>query len=301
MKSIYKYMVLGLVGSFLAASCDVNDFNFLNQEPEFDDANAFVAFDKAAFSIDENSEETLRLPVTLASVAGLEETVSFKIEEPEEKGAKAGVNYELLTTSGVLSFDKFHRTQYIEFKVMPDGMYTGDLKFKVVLNEGATVGTGAAGTCTVTVCDIDHPLAALLGAYTVTGEDNWDGVTSWPLVLTKDLEDPTLVWFSDLANLGGNASAIGPFYGNVDSDLTSIVIPFGQVSALKYQEKDIVLRGLSPEGNAYEEGSVIVTINKDASGSVVGLDFGQEYGFWVYGKAGANFGVVWPGITAVKD
>lgn len=301
MKSIYKYIVLGLVGSLLAASCDVNDFKFLNQEPEFDDANAFVAFDKAAFSINEDSQDVLRIPVTLASVAGLEETVSFKVEEPEVKGAKAGVNYELLTTSGVLSFDKEHRTRYIEFKVMPDGMYTGDLKFKVLLNEGATVGTGAANTCTVTVCDIDHPLSALLGSYTVSAVSYYGGPFTYQMEIRKDAEDDHKVWFFNIFGVSGWADDDTMYYGNVNDDLTSINLPFGQKAEFKYQDTyDVLLLGLDDNGG-YETGSMDIAIEKDADGNVTGLDFGDEWGIGVYIDENGYLEAIAAGITAVKD
>ena len=135
MKLNIKYLSFLLAGAAMFASCDKN-------EPSvFDDKDAFVAFDAVSVSYNEdysNEGATFKIPVTLASVKGLEETVKFEIVTPEQKAAVAGVNYELLTTTGVLSFDAENRTQYIEFKTMPDGEYTGDLKFSVKLLQSDT-------------------------------------------------------------------------------------------------------------------------------------------------------------------
>lgn len=301
MKNIYKYILMGLAASVLAVSCDVSYFKNLNQEPEFDDANAFVAFDKAAFTISEDSQDPIKIPVTLASVAGLEETISFKIEEPETKGAKEGVNFEILTTSGVLSFDEYHRTQYIEVKAMPDGEYTGDLKFNIVLNEGATVGTGAANTCVVTISDVDHPLTPILGSYTVSAVNYWNGPYSFKMEIRKDAADDHKVWFYNIYGKAGWEADDMMYYGIVNEDMTSINLPFGQAAEYKYSgTMPVLLLGFDGEGG-YDSGSMDIAIVKEADGTVKGLDFGNEWGIWIYIDPAGNLQINNPGMTAVKD
>ena len=302
MNKIVKYIVLGLAAGLLAVSCDITNLNWLNPIETFDDANAFVAFDQTSFSVSEDSKEVLRIPVTLASVAGLEETISFKIEEPKEKAAKEGVNYKLLTTSGVLSFSQGKRTDYIEFSFMPDGAYTGDLSFSIVLNEGATVGTGAENTCKVTISDIDHPLAALLGSYTASATHYTQGPITYTTTIKKDAEDDHKVWFD---NIFGNAGWAGDdklYYGNVNADMTQIDVPFGQAAEYKYGgTKEVIFYGLTAELNYYDTGSMTIEIIKDASGKVTGLDFGEEWGIYVEIVDTGWISVLLPGITAVKD
>ena len=109
MKNIIKYAIALVAAGAVMASCDVN-------KPDiFDDDNAFVAFDKGTMSITEAAGAKLSIPVTLASVAGIEESVSFKVVDGT---AVAGTNFELLTVSGVLNFDAENRTQYIEFEIL---------------------------------------------------------------------------------------------------------------------------------------------------------------------------------------
>ena len=294
MKLNIKYLSFLLAGAVALASCDKNEPNV------FDDKDAFVAFDVVTASYEEDSV-SFKVPVTLASVKGLEETVKFEIVTPEEKGAVEGVNYKLVTTSGVLSFDAENRTQYIEFKTMTDGEYTGDLKFSVKLLPTETLPVGSESECTVTISDIDHPLTFMLGEYTAASTDFFSGApTSWTMTIYKDAEDDHKVWIDNIFNNSGWAAADTRYYGIVSDDHTTLNIPFGQESEYKYQGKTpVVLLGLTSEGNGADTGSVDVNIVVD--GANVTLDFGKEWGFWANIDGAGYIGLVAPGMTAVKN
>lgn len=280
----------------MLASCDKNEPNV------FDDKDAFVAFDAVSVSYNEdysNEGATFKIPVTLASVKGLEETVKFELVTPDQKAAVAGVNYELVTTTGVLSFDAENRTQYIEFKTMPDGEYTGDLKFSVKLLPSETLAVGSESVCTVTICDIDHPLTFMLGEYTATGVNYWNGPTTWTMTLYKDAEDDHKVWIDNLFEKASWAAEDTRYYGIVSDDNTTLNIPFGQTSEYTYSNgKPITLLGFDGS-NGYDTGSVDVKIVVD--GTKVSLDFGTEWGFWVWIEGAGNLNIVNPGITAEKN
>ena len=281
----------------MLASCDKNEPNV------FDDKDAFVAFDAVSVTYDEDYSKdgaTFKIPVTLASVKGLEETVKFEIVTPEKKAAVAGVNYELVTTTGVLSFDAEHRTQYIEFKTIADGEYTGDLKFSVKLLPSETLPVGSEDECAVTISDIDHPLTFMLGAYTATGVNFWNGPTTWTMTLYKDAEDDHKVWIDNLFEKASWAAEDTRYYGIVSDDNTTLNIPFGQTSEYIYGSTGtpITLLGFDGEGG-YDTGSVDVQIIVD--GEKVTLDFGTEWGFWVWIENAGNLNIVSPGITAEKN
>ena len=296
MKLNIKYLSFLLAGAFALVSCDKN-------EPTvFDDKDAFVAFDAVSVTYAEdysNDGATFRIPVTLASVKGLEETVKFEIVTPDEKAAVAGVNYELVTTTGVLSFNAENRTQYIEFKTKTDGEYTGDLKFSVKLLPSETLPVGSESECTVTISDIDHPLTFMLGAYTATGVNYWNGPTTWTMTFYKDAEDDHKVWIDNLFEKASWAAEDTRYYGIVSDDNTTLNIPFGQTSEYKYSNgKPVTLLGFDGS-NGYDTGSVDVKIIID--GAKVTLDFGTEWGFWVWIEDAGNLNIVKPGITAVKN
>ncbi len=296
MKLNIKYLSFLLAGAFALASCDKNEPNV------FDDKDAFVAFDAVSVTYAEDYSKdgaTFKIPVTLASVKGVEETVKFEVVTPEQKGAVAGVNFELVTTTGVLSFDAEKRTQYIEFKTMADGEYTGDLKFSVKLLPSETLPVGSESECTVTISDIDHPLTFMLGSYTATGVNYWNGPTTWTMTFYKDAEDDHKVWIDNLFEKEGWAAEDTRYYGIVSDDNTTLNIPFGQESEYKYSNgKPVTLLGFDGE-NGYDTGSVDAKIIID--GTKVTIDFGTEWGFWVWIEGAGNLNIVNPGITAVKN
>lgn len=296
MKLNIKYLSFLLAGAFALASCDKNEPNV------FDDKDAFVAFDAVSVTYAEDYSKdgaTFKIPVTLASVKGVEETVKFEVVTPEQKGAVAGVNFELVTTTGVLSFDAEKRTQYIEFKTMADGEYTGDLKFSVKLLPSETLPVGSESECTVTISDIDHPLTFMLGSYTATGVNYWNGPTTWTMTFYKDAEDDHKVWIDNLFEKESWAADDTRYYGIVSDDNTTLNIPFGQESEYKYSNgKPVTLLGFDG-ANGYDTGSVDAKIIID--GAKVTIDFGTEWGFWVWIEDAGNLNIVNPGITAVKN
>lgn len=292
MKSLYTYIGAVLAAASILASCDKNE------PSKFNDKDAFVAFDKTSLTLSEGSEDVLKIPVTLASVAGLEETIKFEVKEPEKKAAKQGVNFELLTKSGTLSFNAENRTRYIEVKAIPDGEYTGDLQFSIVINGTESIKAGSENTCTVTVADSDHPLGFMLGEYTATGVSYFNGPSTWTMTFFKDADDDHKVWIDNLFQNDSFAGADTRYYGIVNEDLTSLNIPFGQESEYKYSNGNpITLLGFDGE-YGHDTGSVDVAIVQD--GDKVTLDFGTEWGFWVKIKDAGDLNVIYPGIKAVK-
>ena len=333
MKKVFVYISIA-AAAVLAASCSKN-------EPTvFDDSNAFVAFDSPTASIAEavaalpsqTTEEnmgflpqtkTLKVPVTLGSLKGIEETVKFTIVEDEylykdykdpdgdltdkanwiDKTAHSGKNFNLLTTSGTLSFTRDARTQYIEFEVLYDPEYTGDYKFNITLSKPENAALGYNSTCVVTISDVNHPLTAMLGSYTMSGVSYWYGAQNWITEILKDDTDDHMVWFNNLHNAGTNSKL--NVYGNVDEDLTTITIPFGQATEYIYSYGvPIFLYGYN--GSPVDSGNWIVTITKDDNGKITGLDFGEDYGLWLISfnedySSNYNFAIYKPGITAVKN
>ena len=296
MKRITKYIGLALAVSAFAASCNKN------AEPVFNDKDAFVAFNSQTLSVSEDYSkdgDNFKIPVTLASVKGIETTVKFEVTSLT---AKAGVNFSLETSSGVLTFNAENRTSYIEIKTLPDGIFTGDLQFRVEVFANEDVTTGSENICTVTINDIDHPLTALLGEYTMTGTKyGASAPVSWTMELRKDKEDVTKVWFY---NMMGNSDWAGDdimYYGIVDADKTKITVPFGQTSEYVYSNGNpVTLFGLDSELNDYEDGSLEITLTTDASGKY-SMDFG-EWGLWFYIIDAGGIGTYLAGtLSAVQN
>ena len=223
MKNIFKIMAgAAMLAAF--ASCELNDV------PAFDPADSFVAMDKSSILVDETAG-TVTIPVTIASVDPVKTSVTYEVVEGT---AKAGVNFNLQDASGVLTFDGTARTQNIVVDVVDlSGTYTGDVDFTInIISGGKSLNLGANTTCTVKIGDLDHPLAALLGAYNATGFNYFDGVQmDWTLTMYKDEKDVKVVWIDGLISefAGRYPTTDLRVYGNVSEDQTTITLPLGQV------------------------------------------------------------------------
>ena len=293
MKKIFTYIGIAALATAIISSCGKD-----NVPAVFDDSNAFVAFNNTSVNIDEDSADTLRIPVTLASVAGLNEKISYTVKDST---AKQGVNFTLVDASATLTFSEKERVQYIEVVPKYDGVYTGDLVFTITLNASDNVSLGNSSLCTVKVNDIDHPLTPILGEYNLTGEDYWDGESTWTLTLYKDDNDDHMVWLDNLFNNDGWSGLPSlRFYGNVSDDMTTLVIPLGQEAEYTYSNgKHLYLRGLTPDLYSIESGNLVATIGTNSEGKVI-IDFGKESGVWVTIRDTGNLGIVLPGMFAVK-
>ena len=302
MKKLYSVIAL-IAGLVMLASCE------LNKEPVFNDSDAFVAFNNAAFSCSETDEE-IQIPVTLASLNGMSTTVSY---EAVNGTAKEGVNFELVDGAGTLSFTATDRTQYIKVRILDPGvkyedgeriggLYTGDLKFTLSFKSTGDVAASRQNACTVTIKDTDHPMSALLGDYTMSAVSYFDGPVEWTMTILKDEKDDHMVWFYNIFAVDGWADTDTMYYGNVDADLTTITIPFGQESEYtRPTGYHLTLYGLDNELNDYQTGNLTVTILKDASGAVTGLDFGEDYGIWAYLPTEGSLSILLPGISGTKN
>ena len=117
------------------------------------------------------------------------------------------------------------------------GVFTGNLNMRVTL-ESATAGVtiGNFKSFNMTIKDVDHPLSALFGTYTmaaVSVTNNGEVVyPKWTVNVSQFDGDATKVWFDNLTYFSavpyhsytGNA----PVFGIVSADKKTITIPLPQ-------------------------------------------------------------------------
>lgn len=312
-----KYYIILAAMAIAAVSCSKNE------NPVFDDADAFVAFDKSSVTVSETAK-TVTIPVTLVSLAGLETTISY---EAVDGTAKLNTNYTLADGAATLTFTKDAPTQNIVVNILdPDvvyikdeegkdvrdkGKYTGDLKFTLKFKSTGDVAAGRGSSCTITIEDTDHPLSGILGDWTFSAEKPAGTAVSWHNVLRKDESDDHKVWFFNIAYLSsGWAGWDISYYGNVSEDLTTITIPLGQESEYHYSNGNAVtLYSVDADFNyIYDSGNIYATINYDASGNATGLTFdfdqtdaGEKAGIICYIPSAGTVGYVYGPMTATKD
>lgn len=219
---IFKTILTLVCTCAVLASC-----SNLNETPSFSSSDSFVSFAASSVQINENGGQ-LVIPVNMASIDPIATSVSYAITDGT---AVAGTDYEDTNDSAVLTFDGSSRSASIVIDIINrEGDYTGDLSFSIELLSATGLNLGNEKTCKVTIADLDHPLAEILGEYDATATSSYDGNVSWTMTLYKDAKDVTVVWIDQLTNEMVGESA--RFYANVvrddDNEIIGFVVPSGQ-------------------------------------------------------------------------
>ena len=199
----------------------------------FSDKDAFVAFDNASTTIEENANKEIQIPVSLVASKALDVSVNFEIDTTAYAGknaAKEGVNYRLKNTSTTLTYTSTGElVGYITVEPIDNGDYDGDVCFDIRLSSPSGCSLGANYTTSVTIADDDHPLAAagILGTYTARGESPFQGeegvVYTWTCEVQKDADYVDRVWFTQLVPTVSGIT-YKSIMGTVDSDFRTITI-----------------------------------------------------------------------------
>jgi hypothetical protein len=229
---IFK-LALGMAAGLLLASCNINEL------PEYDDSNAFVAFTSSSVNVGEE-EGSKQVEVLLTSIGGIETTVNFEVAPAETAGAVEGKHY---TNEGSksLTFKKDAPTQKITLNIIDNDTFDGDVKFTIKLLDPEGVQLGASKTCSVTIEDDEHPLLFILGTLSAKGVSDFNGDTEWEVRIAKDDSDLSKVWIYNL--VPGGSSSSSPVYGIVNDEKTEIRIPVGQEVAVSSSYPHILLNG----------------------------------------------------------
>lgn len=276
MNKIILYLTI-LASVALFGACN------LNETPEFNDADAFVAFDGTRFSAEETSG-VLKVPVRLTSLGKMSTTVTYEVIDST---AIAGRDYALSGGATVLNFDGKDPVQHIEIDILPhEGVFTGDRVFGIALKSAGELNLGGNDTVYVTILDLDHPLSAILGTYTAVGTSYFNGTESWTVTIEKDpAGDVNKVWITNLVSGGSSAST--PLYGLVNEERTELKIPVGQTIAVSSSYPSILFEGFyGPDGATEipDGGSVTGLIGEDK------ISIQDEIGSHVYDASGASAG-----------
>lgn len=226
---IFK-LALGMVAALVLASCNINEM------PEFDDSNAFVAFSSSAVSAQEGGDDVL-IPVLYTSRAGLSAEIEVEVIDST---AVEGRDFTIANKK--LSFNKENPTQNVVIKVTNDEEYTGSRAFTLVLKESG-VKLGASKKCVVRIADDEHPLNFLFNDYAANITDNWGDSYDIVGTITRDNDDDHKVWIKDLLTPWFSSAGYTPksFYGFVNDEKTIISVPAGQETGYTASSNPIIL------------------------------------------------------------
>ena len=283
---LYKTILAGAV-IIAAASCSK-----LNENPVFSAADSFAAFDKTAISATEEAGR-VSIPVTIASIDPITTTVTYSVDK-ENSTAIEGTHFNLVDPSAVLSFANEARTAYIDIDILPirgDDGYTGDKVIVINLVSSNGVKIGSNNECRFTINDLDHPLSAILGEYTMS-----DGGQSATITIEKDPDDVTVVHFPDL--MTKTVTWLGSDYpfdiiGQVSADKTTIVIPLPIDTGYTYSNgENLQIYACDEDYVYYDQSSITLTATPTGFSS-------GDYGLIAYIK-GAGYVQYWDPFTLTK-
>lgn len=253
-------IVLAALAAVALASCN-------NDQPEFNDKDAFVSFTDTKASIDEN-KATLEIPVQLSSLKGKEGSVDFEITADKTAPAVEGTNYTVANATRTLTFTKESNVQNIKLNIIDlAGTFTGDLRLNIKLKNAQGVNLGAESSFDVTIVDLDHPLAFMLGTFSASGTSQYNGAETWTVNIAKDDKDVNKVWITNMVL--GASSAAYPIYGTVNEEKTEIRIPAYQVIAKSSSYPAVLFTILDSEGENIVEDYMLGKITTDANGKAI--------------------------------
>lgn len=242
----------------------------------------FVTLNTASATIEESDPATTWfLPVTVNNHAK-PCTVTYTVEPVT---ATANLDYTVVDASGVLEFTG-NESKNIAISISGQvGKYTGNVAFRVKL-VSATDGVelGSISTCNVTIKDLDHPLSALFGEYTMQGvtydSDKGSYVyPSWTLTISPVEGSTTKVTIKDLtpfciyySNYIGTQNLIGTVSADKKTISIASLQKTGDASAFGYSGDPFTFYLHGGAGGQYITDAGSVTFKQDAAGRWVTTD-----------------------------
>lgn len=279
-------IVLAALAAVALASCN-------NDQPEFNDKDAFVSFTDTKASIDEN-KATLEIPVQLSSLKGKEGSVDFEITADKTAPAVEGTNYTVANATRTLTFTKESNVQNIKLNIVDlAGTFTGDLRLNIKLKNAQGVNLGAESSFDVTIVDLDHPLAFMLGTFRASGTSLFNGPTKWNIEIKKDDSDVNKVWFYKF--LPSGTSDKTPIYGTVNEDKTELRIPVGQNTKKTSSQYGWLYAFGGIEGGSLTDqvtDYMSCPITTDANGNAI-ISIPYIFGAYATSDAAGNDGLGW--------
>ena len=238
MKKINILLVIFFLGVALFTSCEKDaDDDAYGGDP-------IIAFENASGSISEaDTLNTIKIFVFMAKISEVTGTVEFMFDTVGiANPAVEGVDFELVNTSKTLTFAAGEYSAYIELKPLDNDVYDKNKNVNITLTtgSGASIGYNNGEDNTVyvlTITDNEHPLALVIGTYTVNYVSGYDGSAgSLEIETLAHPDNETQVyflldtWVAD-AGYGGTYTADDWVLMDVDIAVDTVNIVSGQAYA----------------------------------------------------------------------
>lgn len=266
----------------------------LNPTPGFDQKDASVGIAASSYSFNEDAG-VVSIPVSVATLKGIDTKVSYTLSSDTTMTAKEGVNFTFVDPTKTLKFSQDKLTDSIKIQIIDiKGVYTGNVKFGLVLSASPDFPISADSTTTITIKDLDHPLSDLIGNWTCKAVSVYYGPETTTTTMAGEDSDLTKIWIAN-----PQPYIYMRIYGIVSGEPGSrvITVTCGQTY---YNSYDWELRwcdGTSGDS----KGKVEITQQED--GTLISKDYG--FGGYVYdhtsGEGQGYYDCFLPGGTWEKQ
>lgn len=217
MKNIYKVFAAAALLSFAACTpkAEYVTYDFVNVP-----ANALT-----------NEAAVLEIPVKAVAQSGVgSEGTDVQFKVVEIVGTN-GVDYTVEPANGIVSASMDIPGKIVVRPTNKVGEYTGDYKLAIeITGVSGDFTVGGSYRTTVTIQDIDHPLAEMLGTYKSTEiiVDAWGDKYEIVSEVSPVSGSVNQVTVSNLCPYSAKNGYTHKFKGIVDDDMTTITIPSNQ-------------------------------------------------------------------------
>lgn len=171
MKHTIKHIFIAIL-ALLFVACGEED------KALFDDNDAYFAFEIESASISEDSDENLEISLYISKSKALGSVVLAADSEGFDNPAVEGVDFEIVGGETVTFRGEYF--QEVLIRVMDNDDTDGDKQFNLSMvsndiNAGMGMADGELSNVLITIIDDEHPLASVLGAYTLSYDSPWNG------------------------------------------------------------------------------------------------------------------------------
>ena len=174
-KLTYLILAVGLLFTF--AACDDN-------EPQ-----SFRA-------VDENATEPLQIPLALAGIKGSGKVTVTLTASSEGESSPAIEGTDFVIENKEIVFEDGCGVQNVIVRPIDNDVFTGKKTFKIIISATSPkLLESEQNSVLVTIVDDEHPWAAIIGTYNITGISAFDEVTpvSVPAVISASDEDTNVL------------------------------------------------------------------------------------------------------------
>lgn len=177
------YLVLAAGLSFALAACDDND------PQSFIAADSHASFPTTTASLNENATEALEIPIALAGIKGSGEVTVTLTASSEGEKSPAVEGTDFVIENKKIVFEEGCGVQNVIVRPIDNDVFTGKKTFRIIISATSPkLAESVQNSVLVSLVDDEHPWAAIIGTYAISGISAFDGTA---------VEIPALVAASD--------------------------------------------------------------------------------------------------------